>query len=105
MSFTTLSGDFKAGGKEGKRGGGGEEGVQWCPDGLLACCSLERVEKPSFGLSCFCVGSGENQRGFRCGARALGCQGIPDKAPRFPLGPRKEREEGEEKICEVWCRY
>lgn len=50
--------------KEGKRqgeGAGGKEGAQRCPDGLPACCSSERVEKTSLGLSCFCVGSGENQ--------------------------------------------
>lgn len=88
------------------RGLGGKEGAQRCPGVSLACCSSERVEKPSFGLSCFCVGSGENQRGFRCGARALGCQGMPDKAPHFPVESRKESEEGDgEKMSEVWCRY
>lgn len=89
MSFTTLPGKtFQR--KEGKRQGcGGKERVLWCPD---AACSLGRVEKRSVGLSCFCVGSGEDQRSFRCGARALGCQTTPDKAPRFPAGSRKERE-------------
>lgn len=62
----------------------------------------QRVEKPFIGLSCP-VWHLKKTRSFRRGGGALGyqkvgCQGIPDQAPHFPVGSRREREEERRRV-------